>query len=175
MIIGAADLAAMTPEQRRVHDLIAAGPRGGVPRPFFAMLDAPALAEAIQAVGVAIRFGGTLPARLREVAILAAAAAWGSHYEWSYHEPIARDLGVSAAVIEAARTGAPSGTDAVADAVAAFVHVAVAERRSDAALLGAIVEALGRTGASEVVAIAGYYPLLALFHATAGAAPPTTP
>jgi 4-carboxymuconolactone decarboxylase len=166
-MIGAADVGAMTPEQRRVHDLIAAGPRGSVPRPFFAMLDAPALAEAIQGVGVAIRFGGTLPAGLREVAILAAAAAWGSDYEWAYHEPIARDLGVGAGAIAAARTGVPSGEDAVADAVAAFVHAAIRERRSDADRLEAVVAALGRAGASEVVAIAGYYPLLALFHASA--------
>ncbi len=105
MLIGSKDPEKMTAEQRRVHDAIASGPRRSVPAPFLAMLDAPELAEAIQAVGAMIRFSGAAPDALREIAILATAGAFGSGYEWSHHEAIARPLGVPVSVIEATRSG----------------------------------------------------------------------
>lgn len=170
MLIGATEPDTMTPAQKAVHAAIASGPRGGVPKPFLAMLDAPELAEAIQGVGAALRFSGALPDGLREVAILSAAAAFGSGYEWNYHEPIARRLGVSDAAIEAARTGRTDGVEAepLAAAVVGFCHAAVTRRTASHADLARIGEQLGRSAATEVVAIAGYYPLLALFLTTAG-------
>ncbi|PZQ97652.1 MAG: hypothetical protein DI533_10775 [Cereibacter sphaeroides] len=163
MLIGARDVAQMTPDQKEIHDLIASGPRGGVPLPFLAMLDAPAFASAIQSVGETIRYRGTLDARLREVAILAAAAAYGSGYEWTYHEKIARDLGMTDAEIGAVLDRSGIGLPDEEALTVAFVFTAVLERRADAGQLGHLVTLLGRQAASEIVVIAGYYPLLALF------------
>ena len=169
MPIGAADPDRMTPEQRAVHDRIATGPRGGVPRPFLAMLDSPGLADAIQGVGAALRFSGALADDVREIAILATAGAFGSGYEWDYHEPIARRAGVSDAVIAAARTGDVTAlTDAeVAAAVITVCHRAVRDNRVEREVLAQVAARLGRVAATEVVAIAGYYPMLALFLAAA--------
>lgn len=171
MLIGASDIATMTAEQRALHDRIASGPRGDVPKPFLAMLDAPHLADAIQSVGAAIRFSGALPEDLREVAILAAAAAFGSGYEWDYHLPIARRLGVGEAVIAAARSGDTAAlTEAtVADAAAIirFCRAAIGANRAGHDDLARLSTSLGRAAASDVVAVAGYYPLLALFLASA--------
>jgi 4-carboxymuconolactone decarboxylase len=94
MLIGAGDAATMTAAQRSPCNRIISGLRGEAPKPLLAMLDAPHLAVAIQAMGAAIRFGGAFP-RIASVV-------------------------------------------------------------------------LGRAGASEGGAVAGYYPLLALFLATAG-------
>ncbi|MCB1503001.1 MAG: carboxymuconolactone decarboxylase family protein [Bauldia sp.] len=165
MPIGAADPDRMTPEQRAVHDRIAAGPRGGVPRPFLAMLDSPGLAHAIQGIGAALRFSGALADDLREIAILAAAGAFGSGYEWGYHEPIARRAGVSEAAIAAARAGDVSslGGGDIAAAIITVCHRAVRNRRVPREALALISTRLGRAAATEVVAIAGYYPMLALF------------
>lgn len=164
MQIGASDRAAMNSAQAAAYDAIAQGPRGGVPAPFLAMLDTPALATAIQAVGAAIRFSGTLPDALREVAILATAAGFGSGYEWDYHLPIARAAGVSDAVIEMAATGvATDWVDPVAAAIVALCREAVLARRIDPDTLGRLVQLTDRTSASEIVAISGYYQMLGLF------------
>lgn len=164
MLIGVRNVAEMTPAQRKVHDAIASGPRAGVPLPFLAMLDVPDLAHAIQSVGAAIRFSGALPAPLREVAILATAAAFGSGYEWDYHLPIARDLGVAEATIAAARSGQPSEAATPAEqAIVALCRNAVLNSRVDQDRLKELVDDIGAAAASELVAIAGYYQLLALF------------
>ncbi|PZQ48195.1 MAG: hypothetical protein DI556_15355 [Rhodovulum sulfidophilum] len=170
MLIGARDKDAFTPVQRRTYDLIASGPRRDVPYPFLAMLDAPGLADAIQAVGAAIRFDGALDAPAREVAIMAAAGAFGSGYEWDYHAAIARDLGMSEAVIAATLSGAVETIpeDRAACLVITLCRAAVREHRVPPDTLAELAALLGRTAASEVVAISGYYPLLALFLSAGG-------
>lgn len=153
-----------TAEQRRVVDLIASGPRGAVPSPFLAMLDAPLLAEAIQNVGAAIRFSSTLPDALREVAILATAGAVRCGYEWNYHAPIARAAGVGEEVIAATLPDAPpTAVEEPAATVIALCRALVTTGEAGPTELAAAVERLGRTGATELVAIAGYYRLLAGF------------
>ena len=54
-----------------------------------------------------------------------------------------------------------------AAAIVTFCHTAVRRNRADRAALALLGAELGRAAASEVVAIAGYYPLLALFLAAA--------
>lgn len=164
MLIGARDVSSMTAKQREVYDRIASGPRKDVPWPFLAMLDAPHLADAIQGVGAAIRFSGELTAELREVAILATAAAFGSGYEWDYHLAIARDLHLPESTIEAARTGKADMAASAEDRLTiTLCRQAVLEHRVDQETLGKLVPLVGRSAASEIVAISGYYPLLALF------------
>ncbi len=170
MLIGTRDSDRMSPEQRRVHDTIAQGPRGSVPLPFLAMMDAPHLAEALQAVGAAIRFSGAIDAKLREVAILATAATFGSGYEWTYHVAIARQLAIPEIVLSAAAGGLgdrPPIEPAYA-ATIALCRDAVLERRVAPALLSALVNLIGRAAASEVVAICGYYQALGLFLSASG-------
>jgi 4-carboxymuconolactone decarboxylase len=162
MLIGARDPQTMTAAQRKAYDAIASGPRKDVPLPFLAMLDVPDLADAIQNVGARIRFSGALDPRLREVAILATAAAFGSGYEWDYHVPIGRDLGLGAAEIAAIRTGGRCDGP-TEDAIVAVCRAAVRERRIPEEPLRILVGLIGRGAASEVIAIAGYYQMLALF------------
>jgi 4-carboxymuconolactone decarboxylase len=164
MLIGSKDPEKMSAEQRRVYDAIATGPRKSVPAPFLAMLDAPVLADAIQAVGATIRFSGAAPDALREIAIMATAAAFGSGYEWSHHVAIARPLGVPETVIAATLSGRTDELDdKTAQLVITLCRSAVLERRIRQDELGRLVALVGRAVASEVVAIAGYYPMLALF------------
>ncbi len=165
----AADLAGSNADQRRVAELIAAGPRGSVPSPFLAMLDAPSLAEAIQAVGAVIRYGSTLPDELRELAILTAAVAVECGYEWNHHAPIALKAGVPPATLAALRTG--EGLETLAEpgaSVIALCREVVTNGAASQESLKQTVDQLGRTAATEIVAIAGYYPMLANFIKTAG-------
>lgn len=171
MLIGECDPDQMSPEQRRVHDAIAQGPRGSVPLPFLAMMDAPHLAEALQSVGTAIRFTGAISAELREVAILATAAAFGSGYEWTYHLAIARRFGIPEIVLSAAARELADRRQPIDPAYAktiALCRDAVLERRVAPGPLSDLVDLIGRTAASEVVAICGYYQALALFLSASG-------
>lgn len=163
MLIGEQDYETMTPVQKSTYDTIAAGPRAGVPLPFLAMLDAPDFANAVQGVGAAIRFKGSLPDRLREVAILAAAAAYGSGYEWGYHDEIADQLGLTKTERAAILDGSGTGLLGAETTCVQYVMSAVTSRRADPKLLGKLVTAIGRQQATELTLIAGYYPLLALF------------
>ncbi|MFV0334160.1 MAG: carboxymuconolactone decarboxylase family protein [Tropicimonas sp.] len=163
MLIGAPPSGAMTPEQQAVHDTIASGPRGSVPVPFFAMLDSPVLCEAIQGVGEAIRYRTTMSDRLREIAICAAAAAYGSGYEWNYHDALAVNCGLSPAERASVLDGTGAALPPAEAAIVTYVFAAVRESRADQTMLATMATAFGRTAATEVTAIAGYYPLLALF------------
>ncbi len=100
------DPAKFSPEQKKVHDAILAGPRGKVVGPLKVWLNNPGLAEHAQALGAYARFGSSLPPRLSELAICVTGAFWKANYEWYAHAPLAIKAGIDPAAIEAIRTGA---------------------------------------------------------------------
>ena len=157
------DPEALSPEQRRVHDAILAGPRGRIEGPLAAWLISPGLAGPAQELGAYLRFRSALPPVLRELAILTVAAHYRAEYEWWAHSRLAREAGLDGAVIEALRTGA---APAFADADQAFVHGLVRtllarHRLSDAEF----AEARGRLGLEglvDLIGLVGYYGLVSL-------------
>lgn len=163
MLIGARHPDDMSAAQKHVHDTIANGPRGGVPYPFFAMLDSPVLCDAVQGVGEAIRYKTEMTDRQREIAICAAASAYGSGYEWGYHDALAIKCGMTRDERASVLDGTGAALDPAEAAIVRYVHTAILQRRADLDLLATIADAFGRSVATEVTAIAGYYPTLALF------------
>src|SRR5256714_4412665 len=85
----------MSPAQKRVHDAIAGGPRGGVRGPFNALLRSPELADRAQKLGEYVRFSSSLPAALNELAILVTARHWTAQYEWYAHHQLGAKAGLS--------------------------------------------------------------------------------
>jgi len=65
----------------------------------------PKLARAFLRFSGYLLYGSTLPARIREQAILRIAHRRGCTYEWSHHVNIAKEAGLSEAEIAAAQTG----------------------------------------------------------------------
>ena len=116
---------ALDEDQKRLYDAITAGPRasgrqafplvdgaGALEGPFNAMLLRPALGSALQELGAAVRYQGTLPGRARELAILVVAAAWECEFEQQAHEATGRLLGLREEDIAAIRAGQePAGAD----------------------------------------------------------------
>ena len=164
----------LTAEQRSLYDSIAGGDRardasfrlteadGSLVGPFNALLLSPAVGNALQAVGAAIRFGCDLSPLVREVAILAVAAHWRSPFEWWAHEPIARRAGLNDEQIAALKAGeTPHFEDSAATAAYAFSHALIAGERPDDATFEAARETFGPAGVMELVALVGYYNLLA--------------
>lgn len=154
---------AMDAEQRRVHDAIASGPRGGVAALFMPWLLSPAMADPAQQLGAFVRLGSSLPKALSELAILVTARHWDSPFEWAHHAIFAREAGVADDVIEAVRSRrTPEFKDRTAAIVHAFAHELLETRAAGDETYRSAVEALGEKGVVELVGLIGYYSLVAL-------------
>lgn len=161
--IPALDPGQMTPEQRRVHDTIAAGPRGRVGGPLAIWLHRPELADRAQALGRYCRYDSSLPPRLSELAILVTAVCWRSEFEWHAHAPIAASAGVPEPLIEAIRTGAEPVFERDDDAlVYRFARTLHDQRRIPDELYRGAVETLGEDAVVDLVGILGYYTLVSM-------------
>jgi len=145
-------------EQQHAAQALIDGPRGGVFGPFVPLLQAPALMERVGALGEQLRFGGSLPDRLRELLICATARHTGNQFEWTLHAPLARRAGVSASALEQLRHGArPEG---LADDEQDALDLAQELLRQHGACEATYQRALARFGAPGVVEIAtlvGYF------------------
>ncbi len=82
-----------------------AGPRGAVGAMYLALLNHPALAQHIGHLGTFLRFAGTLPGDVRELAILATARSLAVEYEWQQHLPTALAAGLQQDVIDQLQRG----------------------------------------------------------------------
>jgi 4-carboxymuconolactone decarboxylase len=153
----------MTAEQQRVHDEIAAGPRGVVEGPLRVWLHAPELATHAQKLGAHARFRSLLPPPLSELAILVTAATWRSDFEWYAHARLAREAGIADDVIEAIRQGEkPSLADPKARAVYALTRELHRTRAVSDATYATAEAALGRAALVDLVGIIGYYTLVSM-------------
>lgn len=170
------DEARMEPEQRRVLDAILGGPRGNLDGPFLAWIHSPALADHAQRLGAFCRYDTRLELRLTELAILFTAAWWQSQAEWQIHEPIAREAGVSDAVIDALREGHEPVFECDDEALVVRLGQSLYRtRRVDDTLYDEAVAAFGEPAVVELVGVFGYYALVAMtlnvFEVRRGSAP----
>lgn len=153
----------MDDAQRRVMNNILSGPRGNLDGPFLAWIHSPALADHAQRLGAFCRYDTRLELRLTELAILFTASWWQSQAEWQIHEPIAREAGVSDAVIEALRTGREPMFDRADESlIYRMGKTLYATKRVDEALYAEAVEAFGEPAVVELVGVFGYYALVAM-------------
>src|SRR5262249_12034304 len=95
----------MTLDQQRVAQAVASGPRGGLRGPFHALLRSPELADRVRHLGDYVRFESTVPAALRELAILLVARFWSAHYEWNAHRRHAAAAGLDPSIADAIEMG----------------------------------------------------------------------
>ena len=119
----------------------------------------PALKALAQPVNRYLRFGAGLDPRVVEVAILTTARLLDSRFEWSAHEPVARKLGVSDALIDAIRLhgsldDVPPGDDVL---VVRLVREAVGEHRVSPETFAAALARFGATTLLNIVALVGNY------------------
>ena len=157
------DPATFSPEQKKVHEAILAGPRGKVVGPLKVWLNNPGLAEHAQALGAYARFNSSLPPRLSELAICVTGAFWKANFEWYAHAPLAIKAGIDPAAIEAIRTGKkPTFTKADEQAIYDFVSEMVATKRVSNATFERAKKELGETGVIDLVGIVGYYSLVSV-------------
>jgi 4-carboxymuconolactone decarboxylase len=151
----------LTPDARRIYDKISAK-RGAVRGPFAALMHHPALAERVGDLGEYLRFGGTLPGDVRELAILITARYVSQPYEWIAHARIARKEGLADEVIERVRTRGDLAAlpPRYANPARVVQHV-LAYESIPPGLQDEMERELGLTGLMELVVLAGQYRMIA--------------
>lgn len=153
----------MTPDQRRVYDEIVAGPRARVVGPLGAALYQPELARVWAPFGAYLRFGTTVPARWRELAILVTARRWNSQVEWHIHAEAGRRAGLPACVVDAIRHARPPAFDDHADAlVYEYARALQMTGQVPDDVYGEVLERLQAVGVVELTAVIGYYTLVSM-------------
>jgi 4-carboxymuconolactone decarboxylase len=153
----------LTPAQRKVHDVIIAGPRGRVEGPLRVWIMSPELAERAQELGAFCRYGTSLPPRLSELAILTTGAFWQAGFEWHAHVPIALKAGVPTDALEAIRLGQePKFAREDERVVYEFSRELWTKRRVSDATYRRAADLLGKEGVVELVGILGYYGLISM-------------
>ena len=159
----------MTPEQRAVSAEITAGPRGEVRGPFIALIHNPELARRLQKLGEHLRWQGKLPPRLKELAVLVTARRWACQHEWVMHSKLALEAGLDKKVVEAiAANREPVNLSEEENAVYTFCRELHSTGRAGEEAFGSIKDRFGLDGALELIALNGYYTLMAMVLNTAG-------
>jgi 4-carboxymuconolactone decarboxylase len=158
-----------------VYRSITEGPRARGPRlfdlvsesgtllgPFNEFLLSPPLGDALQRLGAAIRYQGSLSGRAREMAILVVAAAWDSAFERTAHEAVGRSAGLTEAELAAIAGQGPLDLDDPHEAAVLRLTRALASGDVDDETWAACVPPLDRETVFELTTLVGYYSTLAL-------------
>jgi 4-carboxymuconolactone decarboxylase len=155
----------LSPAQRPVYDAIVnASNRGGrLPAPYQLSLHCPEFTDKWQQMGELLRYRTRLPRHINELAILITARHWSCDYEWYAHAPAALAAGLSAKVIEAIRVGQEPEFESPGErAIYNFCSQLLRTHFVDETTHAAVREVFGVTGAIEVVAVVGYYVMVAM-------------
>jgi len=169
----------MTEAQREVAAEIAAGPRGEVRGPFIALMHHPELARRCSSSASKLRWGSRLPPRLVELAVLITARPLDLPARVE-HAREARPQGrLDGAIVEAIAEGRETRRIAARGGRGlCFLSRGSRRRRVGDAAFAAVRDRFGLDGALELLALSGYYSLMAMVLNTAGlpladnAAPP---
>ena len=125
---------------------------------FRTLLNSPKAAGYLTSMGAELRFRSALPENLKEFAIAVAAREWNSDIEWTAHAPLAAKAGVSAASIEAIRTGkALSALAPDEQIIARFVHQVLRDKKVTDEVFAATQKLLGTRGIVDLTLTCGYY------------------
>lgn len=149
--------AEMTPEQRRLHDAIAAKRHGGVRGPIAVWLRVPELAERCDAMTSFLR-NGKVDRRLFELMTLIVSRHWTGQYVFATHSTTARDLGVDPNVIETIRTGGvPAFTRPDEQLVYDVTTALLVDRDLPQSLYDRAIATLGIDHTVELITAIGFY------------------
>jgi 4-carboxymuconolactone decarboxylase len=166
----------LDPGPRELYDAIVAsrgrGPRrfrltdddGRLEGPFNALLLSPAIGDAVQRLGAAVRFDGALDDRCREIAILTCGHGFDADYERYSHRALALAAGLSSAEVDALDSGAPAPitfSDREALVRRLTRALVTTEDWTDDEYAAGHAE-LGDDRLEELLTLVGYYRLLAL-------------
>jgi 4-carboxymuconolactone decarboxylase len=153
----------MTEAQRKAAAELASGPRGEVRGPFNVLLRSPELMSPLQKVGEYLRFRCQLDRRIAEMATLIAARHWTQVYEWNAHHPLALKAGLKPDIAQAIAEGRrPAGMAVDEEIVYDVLTEALQNKSVSDVTYERGIKQFGEQNLVDVLAIAGYYAMLAL-------------
>ncbi|MGZ9014378.1 MAG: carboxymuconolactone decarboxylase family protein [Burkholderiales bacterium] len=153
----------MTEAQRKAAAELAAGPRGEVRGPFNILLRSPELMSPLQKVGEYLRFRCQLDRRIAEMATLIAARHWTQVYEWNAHHPLALKAGLKPEIAQAIADGRrPTGMAQDEEVVYDVLTEALQNKSVSDVTYERGLKQFGEQNLVDLLAIAGYYALLAM-------------
>jgi 4-carboxymuconolactone decarboxylase len=130
---------------------------------FRALLHNPRAAGYLTSLGAQLRFQSAMPDDLKELAIILVAREWNSAIEWTGHAVLAARAGVSAASIEAIRTGkAPEALSEPEQVIARVVHQLLRQKDVSEDLFAAAQELVGTRGVVDLALTCSYYTAVCL-------------
>jgi 4-carboxymuconolactone decarboxylase len=153
----------MTPEQRTMVEHLLAGPRGGLGGPFNVLLRSPEMGDLAQEFGASMRFLTSIPAKLREMAIILTARHWTSQYEWQAHRRAAAQAGLSESIIQAIAAGRrPDALDAAETVVYNFTTELLNTKQVSDSTFAAAKNLMGERGIVDVIGLMGWYQMVSM-------------
>jgi 4-carboxymuconolactone decarboxylase len=154
----------LSPEQRKVHDMIVSTRQGGEIRgPFAIWIRNPDLAAAANQMGNAVRLNGKLDGKLFELIILVVARHWSAQYEWFAHAKDAARVGLDPQIVEAVRTHrVPSFTSPQEALVYEMTRELIETKQVSDANYARALDLFGFDLLTEIVTVAGFYTLVAM-------------
>lgn len=153
----------MTEAQKKSAAELASGPRGEVRGPFNVLLRSPELMSPLQKVGEYLRYKCALDRRIAEMATLMAARHWTQVYEWNAHHPLALKAGLKPEVAQAIAEGRrPTGMAVDEEVVYDVLIEALQNKSVSDATYERGIKQYGEQNLVDLLAIAGYYAMLAM-------------
>ena len=155
----------LTPEQKKVIDLVTAPPRGpiGSTGPFIPLMRSPELMNRLQAVGGYLRFNTALPQKLVNMIALLIARHYTQQYEWDGNYPLSLKSGLSADIANAIGDGRrPDSIAGDEELVYNFVTELLQNKSVSDPTYARLVGKFGEQGVVDAAAIVGYYSTLAM-------------
>src|SRR5262245_41165337 len=139
-------------QQKTMMRHVLDGPRTAPNGPFNVMLRSPVMGDFAQELGAQVRFNGSLPAALREMAILIAALHWTVHYEWNAHKAAALMAGLNPDIVAAIAVGErPKSMQANEAALHRFCSELLETKRVGDETFAAAKAAFGEQGVAEII------------------------
>lgn len=155
----------LTEEQRKLHDTIAAQRSVGQVRgPFAVLLRTPDIGERVADMVDHFLSETRVPLPLKELAIIVVARHYTAQYEWFVHARRARQVGLQEATIEAIRhRRRPDFSDPKETLVYDLTLEIVENSKLGDASYEQAVAAFGEEAMVELVALIGFYIMIAVF------------
>lgn len=141
--------------------------------PYTAMLRSPDMMNRMRNLSDYIRFKSTLPARLRELAVLTVARKWTIQYEWAGNSKAALNSGVKPEIIKAIAEGRrPAGMAEDEEIIYDLCTELQNNQSVSDVTYDRAVAKFGEQTVVETVATVGYYTMIGMILNTARIPPP---
>jgi 4-carboxymuconolactone decarboxylase len=155
-----------SPEQAKIADVLY-GARGsaGYSGPYSYFLNDTKLTELANPLGDYLRVGGgALDRRHASLAIAMTVRHWNASYAWSVHSANALKFGLGQAFVDGVRDRKRPASFADAKDEAAYDYVShlLAAKAIPADIEARAIDALGKTGVVDLVAVVGFYTMIGM-------------